>query len=88
VDVLAQFNPRGKRWWIIMAGIILVADCAERALYLYGQQPGKTAEDFERDFAQCEVQARLVPFEQSALTFGSLRDNCMRAQGWRRANRH
>jgi hypothetical protein len=49
VDVLAQFNPRGKRWWIIMAGIIFVADCAERALY--SQQPGKTAEDFERDFA-------------------------------------
>jgi hypothetical protein len=70
--------------WIIMAGIMLVAGCAERPLY--GPQPGKTEEDFERDFDQCEVQARMVPFEHSALTSGSLRDNCLRARGWHHAN--
>jgi hypothetical protein len=77
-------SARQAMKWIIMAGIILVAGCTERPLY--GPQPGKTEEDFERDFAQCEVQARMVPFEHSALTFGSLRDDCVRAKGWRRAN--
>lgn len=47
-----------------MAGIILVAGSTERPLY--GPQPGKTEEDFERDFAQSEVRARMVPFEHSA----------------------
>ena len=71
--------------WIIMAGIMLVAGCAaDRPLYY--PQTGKTQEDFDRDFDRCGVRARMASFEHSALTSGLLRDDCMKEQGWRRAN--
>jgi hypothetical protein len=69
---------------IIVVGIMLLAGCADRPLYY--PQSGKTQEEFDRDFGRCGVQAHMVPFEHSALTSGSLRDDCMREQGWRRAN--
>jgi hypothetical protein len=85
VDVLAQFNPQGQAMrWIIIVGIMLLAGCADRPLYY--PQSGKAQEDFDRDFERCGVQARMVSFEHNALTSGSLRDDCMRERGWRRAN--
>jgi hypothetical protein len=68
--------------WIIMRGLFWwQAAPSDRSMVR-----SQDRRDFERDFAQCEVQARMVPFEHSALTFGSLRDDCVRAKGWRRAN--
>lgn len=68
---------------LIVAASVMLAGCATSIHYV---KAGGTEEERERTLAGCKVKAAMVP-DAGAFTgpiAANTRDNCMRAEGWKR----
>jgi hypothetical protein len=66
---------------ISAAMVILVAGCAASAHYV---KAGASDEELQRTAAKCRMQAGMAPGAGAggALNASSVKENCMRSEGW------
>lgn len=73
-----KWSPKKKRKALLVA--VWLAAITVILTGCTWSKPGGTAEAFENDMYQCQVQAAPA---QDPILHGMIRDRCMRVKGWR-----